>query len=72
MGLVRKAISSRAGAATRWAFLVARADVGYAHREITLRQGGLGAIAVGDEGKAVRTLKFTGCRDIALEFGGNV
>ena len=38
-----------------------------AHREITLRQGGHSAKAVGDEGKAVRIPKSTGCRDIALE-----
>ena len=37
------------------------------HREIALRQGFLSAKAVGDEGKAVRIPKSTGCRDIALE-----
>ena len=39
------------------------------HREIALRQG---VVSVSDEGKAVRIPKFTGCSDIALEFGGNI
>ena len=61
-GLVRKAISSRAGLLRDSAQLRRRA-----HREITLRPGGHSAKAVGDEGEAMRPLESAGRCQIALE-----
>ena len=63
MGLVRKAIFLTRRTATRWAFLVAT----LAHREITLRPGGLSVKAVGDEGEAIRLTESAGHCQEALE-----